>query len=120
MVIFKNFTSRQQSEIMTTALDLANTAAGFVSNQGDIEPLLYKIQQISSQPSSSTLLTPENEAALFSIYLQIEKYLMTSDPIRTFNKEELRSKASRGLRARLEEYERQSGGIQNKKYTVLA
>lgn len=107
MVIFKNFSSRQ-SEIMTTALDLANTAAGFASNQSDIEPLLYKIKQISNQPSSGMLLTPENEAALFNTYLQIEKYLMTSDPIRTFNKEELRNKASRGLRARLEEYERHS------------
>jgi len=30
---------------------------------------------------------------------------MTADPIRTFNKEELRSKASVGLRTRLENYE---------------
>ena len=105
MVIFKNLTSRQQSEIMTTALDLANTAAGFASNQSDIEPLLYRIKQISNQPSSSTLLSPENEALLFNVYLEIEKYLMTSDPIRTFSKEELRNKASRGLRARLEDYE---------------
>lgn len=106
MVIFKNFSSQQQSEIMTTALDLAKTAAGFASNQSTIEPLLYKIKQISNQPSSSALLSPENEATLFSIYLQIEQYLMTADPIRTFNKQELRGKASRGLRARLEDYER--------------
>ena len=107
MVIFKNFSSQQQSEIMTTALDLAKTAAGFASNQNDIEPLLYKIKQISNQPSSGTLLTQGDEATLFNIYLQIEHYLMTADPIRTFNKDELRGKASRGLRARLEDYERQ-------------
>lgn len=108
MVVFKNFSSQQQSEIMTTALDLAKTAAGFASNQSDIELLLYKIKQISNQPSSATLLTPGDEATLFNIYLQIERYLMTSDPIRTFNKDELRGKASRGLRARLEDYERQT------------
>lgn len=108
MVIFKNFSSHQQPEIMTTMLDLANTAAGFASNQHDIEPLLYEIKQISSQRSSGSLLTSENEAVLFNIYLQIEKYLMTSDPIRTFDKEELRNKASLGLRARLEEYERRA------------
>lgn len=107
MVIFKNF-SRQQSEIMTTALDLAKTASGFASNQRNIEPLLHKIKQISSQPSSGALLSTEDEAALFNIYLQIEKYLMTADPIRTFDKEELRNKASRGLRARLEDYERKA------------
>lgn len=106
MVIFKNFTSNQQSEIMTTALDLATTAAGFASNQGYIEPLLYKIKQITSRASSGSLLSPESEAALFNIYLQIEKYLITSDPIRTFNKDELRNKASNGLRSRLEDYER--------------
>lgn len=106
MVIFKNFNSLQQSEIMTTALDLAKTAAGFASNQNDIEPLLYEIKQISSRPDA--LLRPEDEATLFNIYLQIEQYLITADPIRTFNKEELRGKASRGLRARLEDYERQA------------
>ena len=106
MVVFKNFSLQQQSEIMTSALDLANTAAGFASNQNDIEPLLYKIKQISNQSFSGALLAPESEAALFAIYLQIEQYLMTADPIRTFNKEELRGKASRGLRSRLEDYER--------------
>lgn len=107
MVIFKNFGSGQRPEIMTNALDLARTASGFASNQKDIEPLVYQINRIANQPSSSTLLTPEDEARLFRIYLEIEHYLMTADPIRTFNKEELRDKASRGLRARLEDYERQ-------------
>jgi len=115
MVIFKNFGSHQQSEIMTTALDLARTASGFASNQHDMEPLLHKIKQISSQPSSGTLLSPEDEATLFSIYLQIEEYLITADPIRTFNKEELRNKASRGLRARLEAYERKAMALQRQK-----
>ncbi len=107
MVIFKNYFGTRQSEIMTTALDLAKTAAGFASNQNDIGPLLHKIERISSHPSSGTLLTQGDEAALFNIYLQIEHYLMTGDPIRTFNREELRNKASVGLRSRLENYERQ-------------
>jgi hypothetical protein len=106
MVVFKNLMSRQQSEIMTNALDLAKTAAGFVSNQNAIEPLTYQMKQISSQPTFGALLTHGDEDALFNIYLQIERYLTTSDPIRTFNKQELRNKASIGLRARLEDYER--------------
>lgn len=96
---------------MTSALDLANTAAGFVSNQNEIESQLYAIKQISAQLPASALLSPRDEATLFGIYLQIEKYLTTRDPIRTFNKEELRSKASRGLRARLEAYESQATPI---------
>ncbi len=106
MVVFKNLMSRQQPEIMTNALDLAKTAAGFASNQSAIEPLVYEMKQISGQSSFGALVAHGDEDALFNIYLQIEKYLMTSDPIRTFNKEELRNKASIGLRTRLEEYER--------------
>lgn len=105
MVVFKNLMSRQQSEIMTNALDLAKTAAGFASNQTVIEPLIAETKQISNQSYFGSQLSKTDEEELFNIYLQIEKYLMTADPIRTFNKEELRSKASVGLRTRLENYE---------------
>jgi hypothetical protein len=109
MVIFKNFfNSQAQSEIMTTALDLAKTAAGFVSNQSAIESPLHRLDQIASQLSSSSLISSADEAALFDIYLQIEHYLLTADPVRTFNRDELRNKASRGLRTRLEAYEQQA------------
>jgi hypothetical protein len=106
MVVFKNLMSGRQSEIMTNALDLVKTAAGFASNQSAIEPLIAETKQISNQSYFGSQLSHTDEEALFNIYLQIEKYLMTADPIRAFNKEELRSKASVGLRARLEDYER--------------
>lgn len=107
MVVFKNFFgTSQQSEIMTTAFDLAKTAAGFASNTDDIAPLLHEIQMISEQLSPGALLTAEDEDSLFEVYLKLEQYLTTADPIRKFNKMELRGKASRGLRARLEAYEK--------------
>ena len=105
MVVFKNLMSQRQPEIMTNALDLAKTAAGFASNQSAIEPLIAETKQISNQSYFGSQLSHADEEALFNIYLQIEKYLMTADPIRAFNKEELRNKASVGLRARLEDYE---------------
>ena len=108
MVIFKNFFGAAQSEIMTSALDLANTAASMASNPSDIQRQVDDIQMIASGLPSGALLPPEDEAALFDIYLQIEHYLTTADPIRAFNKEDLRRKASRGLLARLEAYEKQS------------
>jgi len=107
MVVFKNFFgTSQQSEIMTTALDLAMSAASLASNPTDIESLTGQIDLIAER--SSTMLSPKDEETLFDIYLQIEHYLLTSDPIRKFNKIELRSKASRGLHARLEAYEKQA------------
>jgi len=105
MVVFKNLISGRQSEIMTNALDLAKTAAGFASNQTAIEPLVAQTKQISNQSYFGSQLSQADEEELFNIYLKIEKYLMTADPIRTFNKDELRSKASVGLRTRLEDYE---------------
>jgi hypothetical protein len=119
MVIFKNFFgSSQQSEIMTTALDLATTAAGFASNKNDIAPLLYELKLVSSRSSSGGLLTQQDEEAIFDIYLKLENYLTTADPIRKFDRTELRNKASRGLRARLEAYE--SNQVVPKKQPVSA
>jgi len=113
MVVFKNVLSPRQSEIMTNALDLAKTAAGFASNQSAIELLVAETKQISNQSYFGSQLSPADEQALFNIYLQIEKYLMTADPIRTFNKEELRNKASVGLRSRLENYEHNLAPLAN-------
>ena len=110
MVIFKSFFGGPApTEIMTNALDLVITVAGLVSNQTAIAPLLERVHAIAAQLPPGALLANEDEATLFDIYLQLEKYLMTSDPIRTFNKQELRAKASRGLLARLETYEKQTG-----------
>jgi hypothetical protein len=107
MVVFKNFFGTSQStEIMTSALDLVTSVAGLASNSDDIRQLLGRIRSIAERVPPSGMLPPEDEAVLFKIYLEIERYLMTDDPIRTFTKEELRAKASRGLRARLESYEK--------------
>lgn len=106
MVIFKNLiVGSQQAEIMTTALDLAKTAATFASDTKAIEPLLREIRAISSSLRPDGLLTPEEENSIFDIYFKLEHYLTTADPIRKFNREDLRNKASRGLRVRLEAYE---------------
>lgn len=107
MVVFRNFFGASRgSEIMTSALDLANAAAHLASNPSDIEPLVRDIQEISAKPQA--LLSKKDEETLFDIYLQIERYLTMSDPLRKFNKDELRSKASQGLHARLESYENQT------------
>jgi hypothetical protein len=109
VVIFKNlFGASQQSEIMTTALDLANTAVSLASNPAAIEPLARELHSIANRLPPGALLSARDEAAIFAIYLKLEEYLATADPLRTFDKTELRNKASRGLRTRLEAYEREN------------
>jgi hypothetical protein len=106
MVIFRNLlVGSSQAEIMTTALDLTKTAASFASDTRAIEPLLYQVRSISDGLRSGGLLTSQQENSIFDIYFKLEHYLITADPIRNFNKEELRNKASISLRSRLEAYE---------------
>ena len=106
MAIFKTLIGKSsQAEIITTALDLTRIAASYASDTRAIEPLLRQIRVISHDARSDGLLSPEEEHAVFDTYFQIEHFLTTSDPIRKFSKEELRGKASRGLRVRLEAYE---------------
>lgn len=93
---------------MTSALDLVTVTAGLASNSDDIRPLLGRVRSIAERVPPSGMLSPEDEAALFKIYLEMEHYLMTSDPIRAYTREELRAKASRGLLTRLEAYEKKA------------
>lgn len=106
MVIFKNLSGdSKRTEIITTAIDLAKTASAFASDTTAIEPLLRQIQTLASTIPPSGLITPEEEKPIFDIYLKLEHYLITADPIRKFTKEDLRNKASQGLLARLQAYE---------------
>lgn len=106
MVIFRNLPGKSpQAEIITTALDLTRVAASYVSDTHAIEPLLHQLQAIAHNTRPDGLLSSEEENSIFDIYFKIEQFLTTTDPIRKFKKEDLRSKASQGLRARLEAYE---------------
>jgi hypothetical protein len=106
VAIFRSFFGGGQvTEVITSALDLVTTVAGLASNPKKIDPLLDKVRAISAQLAPGGLVSEKEESSLFDVYLEIERYLMTSDPIRIFSQQELRGKASKGLLARLEVYE---------------
>ena len=108
MVIVRNHSKgSQQSEIMTTASDLVTTAAAYASDTNAVKYLLDQVKVLSTNPSYNSLLIPEEENLIFDIYFKLEHYLISVDPIRNFNKEDLRNKASKSLRSRLEAYESQ-------------
>lgn len=90
----------------TSVLDMVTKAAGLASNPRDIDPLLDKVRIITSRLHSGESPTGADEATLLGVYLQLELYLTTKEPIRTFTKEELRARISKELRSRLETYER--------------
>lgn len=89
-----------------SVLDMVTKTAGLASNPKEIDPLLDRVRVITSRLHSGESPTGADETILLGVYLQLELYLTTKEPIRTFTKEELRARISKELRSRLETYER--------------
>ncbi len=111
VIVRSNLGGSQQSEIMTSAIDLVATAATYASDTHAVQPMLDQAKAISNNTNINRQFVAEEENLIFDIYFKLEHYLTSVDPIRNFNKEDLRNKASMSLRARLETYENQIEGL---------
>jgi hypothetical protein len=76
-------------------------AAGLSSHPGDIDFILDDLRLVTSNLEDGQALSPEDKRRLINVYLKIELYLTYHDPIRNFNREEIRSKLSPALRAEI-------------------
>lgn len=96
------FGSSQKSVAIATPLELVTYAAGLVSNQAAIGPMLDIVRSITArlQPGQSPL--PEDEEQLLDVYLQIESYLIAKEPLRSFTTEALRKRVSPALLTRIQ------------------
>jgi hypothetical protein len=65
--------------------------AGLVSNPSAIDPLLDDLRRITTRIKDGNLSASEQKQ-LTTTYLNIEEYLINKEPLRSFNKEELRNK----------------------------
>jgi hypothetical protein len=76
-----------------SSLDIVLYAATMVSNPEPIDPALDEVRLITSRAASDTAvrLSAEDQKKLCRVYLQIEEYLTTKEPLRSFNKADLRS-----------------------------
>lgn len=99
--LFKSSDSSLSSEEINSALDLATYAGSLASNPSDIDLLLDPVRRITATHSLEDGLASADEAVLFRVYLELEAYLMTRDPIRTYSKEELRQRIGPDLLAKL-------------------
>lgn len=104
------FGSSTPNKPATNVFDIVTHAATLASNPRDIDPILDNMRTITASLKPNVQLTPAEQRELFNIYLSIEKYLIDSDPIRVFSKDELRKKMSPELHAELEAYESQLQG----------
>lgn len=93
---------KQEAKLVTNPIDMVVYASGLVSNIGDIDPFLDKMRIITSQLGPDQEPTPADRRELLEIYIAVEEYLVTKEPLRQFTKEQVRSRLSPELRTELE------------------
>jgi len=71
-------------------LDSIMHIAALASNSRAIDPILDQLRMITANRTPENF-TAQDRRALLAIYRQLEGYLVTSDPIRTYSRQELRS-----------------------------
>lgn len=88
-----------------TPLDMVIHAASLVSNPSGIDPLLDQVRAMTAELSSGEHVSKVDEQRLVNIYLRIEDYLVTEEPLRVFQKDELRESLAPELLQILSVYE---------------
>jgi hypothetical protein len=108
MSFFKSLFGNNQNSLLTeakTVLDMVTSTAALASNSSEIDPILDKVRAITSRAVPGQALSTADEDVLLGVYLQLEDYLTTKEPIRSFTKDELRSKLAPDLLLRIHSYE---------------
>lgn len=93
-----------QAEI-SSAIDMTTHAASLASNPNDIDLLIDRVRNITSKLQPGQTLSEADNQELIDIYLRLETYLTTKEPIRNFSKEDLRAKLSPELRKQVAYHE---------------
>lgn len=78
-----------------TYVDVINYVAQLVSDPKQVDVMLDKLREITATTGSSSELSETQKATLIEVYLQLEAYLVSKEPLLKLTKE--------GLRARLPE-----------------
>jgi hypothetical protein len=103
--ITRLFAKSEQRMAIDSPLELVNYAASLASNPREIDPILDQVRAITSNLSPGQVLSAEEEAILFGVYLRLEQYLATKEPLRSFPRAELRKKLTTSLLERLQVFE---------------
>ena len=92
-------------EQITTALDMVTSSASLVSNIQAVDSILETVRVITAKLEPGQAPTKEEDQRLLQVYLRLEQYLMTKEPLRAFTKDELRARFSPELLDQLHAYE---------------
>lgn len=91
---------------VSTPLDAVESAASLVSTPSAIDPLLDDVRRVTSKLQPGETPTHSENQVLLRVYLKLESYLINDDPIRSFNKNELRSRLNEELKNQIKLLER--------------
>jgi hypothetical protein len=72
-----------------TPIDVLIYMAGLASNTKDIDPIMDGVRKVTAR--SNGTLTAADTAQLVQVYAQLEIYLVKDEPLRQFNRDELRN-----------------------------
>lgn len=86
-------------------IDVLMSLVDFASRPHDIDRLLDEVRGITASTPAGTELSEEKKAQLVDIYIKVEKYLETEDPLHKFTQEELRSNLPPSFTASLQKVE---------------
>lgn len=90
-----------------TVVDMVTHAAGLVSNSSAIDPLLDDVRAITVKLHPGENPSDKDSQILIEVYLKIEHYLITKEPIRTFTLKELRFQLDPSLEKLIETHNSQ-------------
>ena len=84
--------SETTTQTSNSPLDVITYVASLASKPMEIDALLDPVRAITAKLGPEKILTVSDEDVLAAVYLKIENYLTTKEPLRTFTNIELRSK----------------------------
>ncbi|HYG83951.1 MAG TPA: hypothetical protein VD907_03670 [Verrucomicrobiae bacterium] len=96
--ISNNFSRLPQN---TNYMDVITYVSGFISNPGAAEVVLAKTHAIVAGIANPDQLTDSDKVKLTYAYLQLEDYLVTSEPFLNLTRDELRSQLPDSFQDRL-------------------
>lgn len=82
-------------------LDVVNYVAQLASSPAAIDVTLDKVREITALQKPDTELSPNNKQELVKVYLELEDYLTTKEPLRKLTKEDLRIRLPDDFQKRL-------------------
>lgn len=97
----------QEAARPKTVVDMVTHVAGLVSNSSVIDPLLDDVRGITVKLRPGESPSGKDNQTLIEVYLKIEHYLTTKEPIRTFTPKELRSQLDPSMEKLIETHNSQ-------------